>query len=133
VSVLDASTMAEALCSTTPLGDAARARLAATRVWHAPAILPAEVMSAIRGLALGGHLADHRAEQARDRLRRSRVVLHPFAPFADRVWDLRDNLTTYDAWYVALAERLDAPLVTAERRLVGATETCTFDLVTDER
>lgn len=134
MSVLDASAFVEAVTSATPLGDAARAKVAATRTWHAPAIFPAEVLSAIRGLLLGGHLAAHRAERARRRLAASRVVLHPFAPFASRVWQLKDNLTVYDAWYAALAEQLEVPLVTADSRLATATgPTCAVDLITDTR
>jgi predicted nucleic acid-binding protein len=130
VSVLDASAFAEALTSATPLGAAARGRIAATRTWHAPAIFPAEVLSAIRGLVLGGHLETSRAERARRRLRRTRVVLHPFAPFAARVWELRDNLTVYDAWYAALAERLEVSLVTTDARLANATgPACATDLI----
>ena len=44
----------------------------------------------------------------------------PFVPFASRVWQLRSNLTVYDAWYVALAEALDWPLITLDRRLSRA-------------
>lgn len=130
MSVLDGSTFVEALTSATPLGVAARRRVATTSTWHAPAILPAEVLSAIRGLLVGGHLATHRAERARRRLAATRLVLHSFAPFADRVWDLRDNVTVYDAWYAALAERLEAPLVTTDARLANASGLrCTVELV----
>ena len=121
MSVLDSSTYVEALTSATARGHAARKAVAGRWTWHAPAILPAEVLSAIRGLVLGGQLATSRAERARRRLATSRVVLHPFAPYAERAWELRNNLTVYDAWYVALAERLDTALVTTDARLAGAT------------
>lgn len=49
------------------------------------------------------------------------IELYPFRPFAERVWELRSNLTAYDAWYVALAEVLDWPLLTLDRRLSRAT------------
>jgi predicted nucleic acid-binding protein len=130
VSVLDASAFAEALTSAEPVGHAARAALVQPRRWHAPAILPAEVLSAIRGLLLGGDLAPEHAERARRRLARSRIVLHPLAPFAERVWQLRDNLTVYDAWYVALAERLDTPLVTTDARLARSSGlACEIELI----
>lgn len=45
---------------------------------------------------------------------------YPFRPFADRAWELRDSLTVYDAWYVAVAEALGTDLVTADRRLASA-------------
>jgi predicted nucleic acid-binding protein len=48
------------------------------------------------------------------------MTLHPFGPYADRVWELRENLTVYDAWYVAVAERLGQPLVTADAAILGA-------------
>ncbi len=48
------------------------------------------------------------------------MELFPFAPFADRIWALRENLTSYDAWYVALAEALECPLATLDRRLSRA-------------
>lgn len=121
---------AEALTAGTPLGTSARERLAHAGRWHAPAILPAEVLSAIRGLAQAGHLPPEQAERARRRLQRTRVTLHPFAPFADRVWELRDKLTVYDAWYIAVAERLETLLVTTDARLAGATgPTCEVELL----
>lgn len=48
------------------------------------------------------------------------MELFPFAPFAGRIWALRENLTSYDAWYVALAEALDCPLATLDRKLSRA-------------
>jgi predicted nucleic acid-binding protein len=80
-------------------------------------VLPAEVLSAIRGLVLSGHLDEFRANRARRCLALSRLLLHDFAPYADRIWELRHNLTVYDAWYVAVAERLETPLVTTDERL----------------
>ena len=131
VSVLDASLHTEALTAATPLGEAARLELAAWTRWHAPAVMPAEVLSAVRGLALGGHLDDHRAASARRRLAESRVRLHEFAPYADRAWELRHNVSVYDAWYVAVAEALGVPLVTTDGRLAEASGLrCEVKLVT---
>lgn len=130
VSVLDASAYTDALTSTTALGEAARARLEASARWHAPAILPAEVLAAVRGLVAGGHLDDLRAQSARTRLRRGHVELHAFRPFEHRIWQLRTSLTVYDAWYVALAERLRTSLVTTDARIARATgPRCEIDLV----
>lgn len=47
--------------------------------------------------------------------------LYPYEPFGARVWELRHNVTAYDAWYVAVAEMLGAPVATLDRRLIGAT------------
>ncbi len=61
-----------------------------------------------------------RVGAARRRLRRIRTVQYALEPFADRVWALHANLTVYDAWYVALAERLGMDLLTSDRRLASA-------------
>lgn len=87
---------------------------------HAPHILPTEVDSALRGLALGNRLSHAQADAARLAAASLPIDLWPWELLADRAWELRENLTTYDAGYVALAERLDASLVTADRRLAGA-------------
>lgn len=118
--VVDASAYADALVNGGALGEVVRARLQAERSWDAPHILPAEVLSAIRGLVLAGSLDRAVAERARARLIGSRLHLHALAPVVDRVWDLRENLTVYDAWYVALAERLSTGLVTTDARLAAA-------------
>lgn len=120
MAVLDASVYAEALTHGGDLGRRARARVAADASWDAPHVLPAEVTSAMRGLLLAGAIAPHVAERARKRLGATRLRLHAFAPFAERVWELRSNLTVYDAWYVALAERLGVALVTSDERLASA-------------
>jgi len=60
------------------------------------------------------------------------IELYPYAAVARRVWELRDNLTAYDAWYVALAEQLSAPLVTLDRRMATANgPRCQFRLPND--
>lgn len=99
----------------------------------APAVFPAEVLSAVRGLLLGGEIDAARADAARDRLRRTRLWLHPFAPFAERIWQLRSNLTVYDAWYAAVAERLGTVLVTADARVAAAPGLrCAVDVIATE-
>lgn len=115
--MLDASLLTDALVGAGPQGDAAIARIAATATWHAPHLLPAEVVSAVRGLLTAGHIDAPIAAAAQDRLRRTRVRLHAFDPFHERVWDLRANTTVYDAWYLTLAERLGVALVTTDSKL----------------
>jgi predicted nucleic acid-binding protein len=129
MSVLDASAYVEALTSAAPIGAAVRQRLRSSTHWQAPALFPAEVLSGIRGLVLGGDLATHRADRARHRLATARIRLYPFRSFADRVWELRDNLTVDDAWYVALAEALETSLLTTDVRLADASGIrCEIDL-----
>lgn len=115
--VLDASVVADAMVVLGPVGDSAR-RVLAREAWlHAPAILGAEVTSALRAMVRRGELNAGAARGAALRTAQVRSRRYPFEPFLQRTWDLRDNLTTYDAWYVALAETLDAALVTTDDRL----------------
>ena len=81
----------------------------------------AEVSNILRRLELSGQLSQLEATGAHGSLVRLDLELFPFAPFADRVWALRGNLTSYDAWYVAMAEALDCPLVTLDRKLSRST------------
>ena len=69
---------------------------------------------------LSGDLSSDAASLAHEDLVQLRVDLFPYEPHARRVWQLRDNLTAYDAWYVALAEALSAPLVTLDQRIARA-------------
>ena len=87
----------------------------------APHHLPAEVASILRRAAATGDVSPDTASLAHADLLDLRVELVAYAPLADRVWELRENVTTYDAWHVALAERLDAPLATLDQRLTRAT------------
>lgn len=119
--VLDASVITDALAVGGVAGGDARRLLAAETALHAPDIAPAEVTSALRSMVRRGDLAEPVALGALAALSSLRARLFPFTPFARRVWQLRDTVTVYDAWYVALAEALDVPLVTADRRLRNAT------------
>jgi predicted nucleic acid-binding protein len=87
----------------------------------APHILPAEVANFLRGAERRGELPAGIAALAYADVVAIEIELLPYGPFAERIWELRHNLTTYDAWYVAIAEALDAPLATLDRQLVRAT------------
>ena len=87
----------------------------------APELLLVEASNTLRGLERAGFLSTFEANSAHSDLLRLDVELFPFAPFAERVWALRGNLTSYDAWYVALAERFECPLLTLDRKLSRAT------------
>ena len=86
-----------------------------------PEMALAEATNALRRLELAGEVSHFEAASAQAELMKLDIVLFPFAPFAERVWALRGNLTSYDAWYVALAEALDCPLLTLDRKLSNAT------------
>lgn len=120
VPVIDASVMVNALVVVGPPGDLARAELRGLVELPVPAIFGAEATSALRAMVSGGAISQARARVALGQLGSLRTVQYPFEPFARRVWELRDNLTVYDAWYAALAEQLGTELVTADKRLAGA-------------
>ena len=86
----------------------------------APHLALVEATNILRRLELAGRLGQLEAGAAARDLLLLELELVPFYPFAERVWELRKNVTSYDAWYVALAEALDLPLATLDRRLVAA-------------
>jgi predicted nucleic acid-binding protein len=78
---------------------------------HAPELIEPETLDALRRLALAGGITDQRACEAVGDLANMRLVRYPHAPFRERVWELRHNLTGYDATYLALAEVLEDPVL----------------------
>ena len=130
MTILDASVVVDAFVIDGDPGEAARERLERQPTLVAPAILPAEVLSALRSLALRGEIAEMRARRAIERLRQLPVVAIPVEPLMGRVWELRSTISVHDAWYVALAERLDTTLVTTDRRLAEAIgPRCAIELI----
>ena len=117
--VVDASVLATALIDDGTDGALARARLGG-EVLAAPELIDLEVSSVLRRLVLRGHLPVQRAEQALGDLTALPLQRAPHLPLLDRCWSLRENVSAYDAAYVALAEVLDAPLLTCDRRLAKA-------------
>ena len=87
---------------------------------HAPHLLDVEMLHALRGLVLRGDVSRARGEEVREDFASLRWSRYSHVPFLDRIWELKDNLTAYDAAYVALAETLSAPLVTTDARLARA-------------
>jgi len=119
VIVVDASVLAPALGDDGADGQRARHRLASERLF-APEIVDLEVGSVWRRAVRARRLDPRRALQALADLRALPLARAPHLPLMARVWELRDNLTPYDAAYVALAEAIPAPLVTADQRLAAA-------------
>lgn len=117
MNVLDASVITDALAAVGPAGDQAREVLAREPLLHVPAIMTVEVTSALRSRVRRGVLDAHVAGLAAERAVSLRTRDDTFAPLLARVWELRDAVTAYDAWWVALAEALKADLVTADERL----------------
>ena len=112
--------LVDALAVAGPAGDAAREELRSAQTLEVPVIFGAEAASALRALVSRGQLDADRAAAALEQICSVRANRYPFEPFARRAWQLRDNLTVYDAWYIALAEWLDTELVTADTELVTA-------------
>ena len=86
----------------------------------APHLALVEATNILRRLELAGKLGRLEAGAAVQDLLMIALELVPFGPFAERVWELRSNITSYDAWYVAVAEELDLPLATLDRPLAAA-------------
>ena len=86
----------------------------------APELVLAEASNILRRLEISDRLGRLEATAAHEDLLRLDLELFPFEPVAPRVWELRHNLTCYDAWYVALAETLALPLATLDSRLARA-------------
>lgn len=114
--VIDASVLAVALVDDGPDGDRIRRRLRG-ELLAAPALIDLEVTSVWRGLARGGRLEPRRARLALADLQDIPMDRVSHLRLLDRCWELRDNLTVYDASYVALAEALQVTLLTGDRRL----------------
>jgi predicted nucleic acid-binding protein len=83
---------------------------------HAPHLIDVEMLHALRRMNARGELTDERAADARSDFRELALVRYPHRELSDRIWELRHNLTAYDAAFVALAESLEAPLVTCDAR-----------------
>ncbi len=118
--VVDASVLVVALADDGPDGDWARARLRGEEL-AGPELLDLEVASVLRRQIRTGAIDTRRAEFALADLTAMPLVRAPHQPLLQRCWQLRDDLTVYDAAYVALAEALDADLLTGDNRLAKAT------------
>ena len=117
--VADASVVVAALVDSGEVGSWAESVLLSGPVL-APHIMPVEAANVLRRSALAGLVPEEVAAQAHDDLCSLRVELFPYEPFARRVWELRANVTAYDACYVALAEELQSRLATLDRKLAAA-------------
>jgi predicted nucleic acid-binding protein len=129
VIVVDASVLATALVDDTAEGGRVRSRLRGTEL-AAPEIIDLEVLSVLRRLRSAGNVTEIRAGQAVADLKAFPIDRAPHRPLVARCWELRANLSPYDAAYVALAEALGTTLVTADARLAHAPgPRCDFDLL----
>ena len=118
--VVDASALLEFLLQT-PLGARVEARLLRDDdEFHAPHLIDVEVVQGLRRLVRVGELSANRAAEAIDDLVELDLHRHAHFDLLTRAWTLRENVTAYDAIYLALAEALDATVITCDRPLAKA-------------
>lgn len=131
LSVVDASALVAFYAAEDPRRTAIVARMAIGDALFAPAHLDAEIVSSLRGLSQSNPTLRAAVPGALRHLANFPIRRMPLAPLLQRIWELRETLTAYDAAYVALAERLDGPLITCDGKLPGASgPRCRFDLIT---
>ena len=118
--VVHASVLANVVGDDGPAGRAARARIAAARHWSAPDLVDVETVSVLRRRWRAGDLTARRFRSAVIDLVSLPIVRFPIGPLMIRAYELRSNVTPYDATYVALAEGLSCPLVSGDGRLARA-------------
>ncbi len=118
--VVDASVLANVVGDDEAAGQLARARFASASAVSAPDLVDVETVSVLRRRWLAGDLSDERCRVAVDDLLALPITRFPVGPMMVRAFELRANITAYDASYAALAEALDCPLITADRRLANA-------------
>lgn len=114
--VIDASALVALVAPTESMLAVAHA-LGADGDWNSPEHLILEAANAVRGLHLGRKIDEARMTEAFDSLTRTNVRIHDTASLLPRIRELAPNATTYDAAYIALAERLEAPLITTDDKL----------------
>ncbi len=119
--VVDTSTLAAFFLGGNHSGSKVRKALWSDTQWAAPAHQPAEMINVARGLVRGRKLTHDEGSSLLDRWSSAGIEVLPFSPaVVARTWELRNNLTSYDAAYVAVAEVHELALVTGDRRLAGA-------------
>jgi len=119
VLVVDSSAVLEALAARDPAPGLVE-RLAEDGDLHAPHLIDTEILHALRRMLRRGQISAERAHDARTDFAELTLVRYPHEPFNDRVWELRQNFTAYDATFVALAEALDVSFITCDARLAAA-------------
>ncbi len=118
--VLDASAAVDWLLQTAAGQSIEKRIYSRHETLHTPHLLDLEVAQVLRRLARQGVVSAHRAEEAVRDLLDLRMARYPHVVLLPRIWQLRHNLSAYDAAYIVLAEELGAPIITRDRRLASA-------------
>ena len=118
--VIDASALLEMLLRTQRADQLLQRTLEPSERMHAPHLLDVEVTQVLRRLALRKEITVARAEEALDDLSKLAIERHEHQTLLSRIFQLRDSMSAYDGAYVALAEALNAPLLTCDAKLAGA-------------
>ncbi len=118
--VLDASAAVDWLLQTAAGQSIEKRIYSRHETLHTPHLLDLEVAQVLRRLARQGVVSAHRAEEAVRDLLDLRLARYPHVVLLPRIWQLRHNLSAYDAAYIVLAEELGAPIITRDRRLASA-------------
>ena len=128
--VVDASAVLELLLDTRAASDVENRLLRTGESLHAPHLLDLEIAQVLRRYVSVGELTPQRGKQALTDLTDFLIIRYPHDPFLSRIWELRHNVSAYDAAYLALAESLPAPLITCDARLAAAPgHRATIDLI----
>ena len=117
--VVDAAAVVEFVLGSTK-GRNAASVMAGHTALHAPALITAEALSALRALEHRAEISPARSAEAVSDVLSVPIRRYPTEPLAGRIWSMRHSVTVCDAHYVALAEALNAPLLTGDRRLAAA-------------
>jgi predicted nucleic acid-binding protein len=117
--VVDAAAVVEFVLGSTK-GRNAGVVMAAHTALHAPALITAEALSALHALERRAEISPARSAEAVSDVLSVPIRRYPTEPLAGRIWSMRHSVTVYDAHYVALAEALNAPLLTGDGRLAAA-------------
>jgi predicted nucleic acid-binding protein len=120
VSVVDASAVLEVLLRTPSAAVIEHRLFASGEALHAPHFIDLEVAQVLRRYAAAGRMTTDRGVEALDDFAGFPIDRHPHGMLLPRIWELRHNLTAYDAAYVALAEVLDMSLITRDEKLMAA-------------
>jgi len=118
--VVDASAVLEVLLQTPAATRVSQRMFAPGETLHAPHLLDVEIAQVLRRYARSGAISSDRGAEALEDLADLPLNRYPHFILLPRIWQLRHNLTAYDAAYLALAEALDAPLLTRDRALASA-------------